>query len=128
MLKGNVLVADSGSHTIRKVSPNGEVTSFAGMAGMAETVDGKGGKARLSIPWGMTFGSDGTLYVADSGSHFLRKITSDGQVSTLFKYDEKIRGGSYGLAMDKQGNFYFTSLGHIIVKVTPNGARDRSCR
>jgi sugar lactone lactonase YvrE len=80
---GNIFVADSENHTIRKISPLGEVTTLAGLAGMAGTNDGCGAKARFYLPSGLCVDGDGNVFVADSGNYTIRKITPNGIVTTL---------------------------------------------
>src|SRR5262249_8537746 len=60
---GNVYVADSGNDTIRKITPAGVVSAFAGTAGMQGSVDGKGAAARLSDPSGVAVDASGNVYV-----------------------------------------------------------------
>ena len=79
---GTIFVADAGhAHRIRRISPDGVVTTLAG--GARGFADGSGTRAEFSTPSGLALASDGTLYVADTGNHAIRRITPDGQVSTL---------------------------------------------
>ena len=80
---GNLYVADSFQNTIRKIAPNGLVTTLAGLAGFAGTNDGIGAAARFNTPYGIAVGNDGTVYVADSNNHTIRKILPSGVVTTL---------------------------------------------
>ena len=80
---GNLYVADGGDHTIRKITPTGDVTTFAGSSGEAGSVDGTGGAARFVYPFGVAVGGDGNIYVTDIGDHTVRKITPAGVVTTL---------------------------------------------
>jgi sugar lactone lactonase YvrE len=88
-IAGNVYVADTGNHTIRKITPAGVVSTLAGIAGSEGSDDGTGSAARFSFPFGVAVDSTGNAYVADTGSPFseygetIRKITSAGVVSTL---------------------------------------------
>ncbi len=78
----NVFVADSGSHTIRKVTSAGVVTTLAGTPGIPGSADGTGSAALFTNPrWIAAVGTD--LYVADKGNHTIRKVTSAGVVTTL---------------------------------------------
>jgi sugar lactone lactonase YvrE len=78
----NVLVADTGNHTIRRATSSGEVTLLAGSAGTPGTVDGAGSAARFNNPQGIAaVGTD--LYVADAGNHAIRKVTAAGVVTTF---------------------------------------------
>jgi len=83
--KGNVYVADTDNHTIRKITPQGVVTTFAGTAGLAGFVDGKGANARFNLPRGIAADKDGNIFVADSENAAIRKITPDGVVTTIYK-------------------------------------------
>jgi uncharacterized repeat protein (TIGR03803 family) len=80
---GNLFVADTGNATIRKITPEGLVTTFAGSAGQFGTLNGTGSTARFKAPCALCFDPAGILYVVDRGSHTLRKITPAGVVTTL---------------------------------------------
>ena len=79
---GNVYVADSGNHTIRRIGADGSVSTLAGLAGSSGTADGSGAAARFSQPSGIAIGPDGDLYVAELGNHLIRRVTVAGVVST----------------------------------------------
>ena len=70
---GNVYVADTTGHRIRKITSAGKVTTIAG-TGTAGTTDGGSAVAKFSSPQGVAVRSSGELYVADTGSHTIRKI------------------------------------------------------
>jgi len=78
---GNLYVSDSANHTIRKVTPAGVVTTFAGRAGESGSTDGQPGGFRN--PGGLAIDAAGNLYVADRSNKLIRKITPAGVVSTL---------------------------------------------
>jgi NHL repeat len=81
-LDGTIFVADAGTaHRIRRISPDGRVTTVAG--GARGFADGAGTDAAFSTPSGLALATDGTLYVADTGNHAIRRVTPDGRVSTL---------------------------------------------
>lgn len=93
---GNLYVADTGNHTIRKVTPQGLVTTVAGLATSFGSADGAGASARFRSPNGITIqGSD--IYISDTGNHTVRKVTSSGVVTTV--------AGSAGMsgAIDGEG-------------------------
>ena len=79
---GNVFVADTGNHCIRKVTPSGVVTTLAG-TNVAGWSDGVGAGARFKSPTGVAIDRVGSLVVADSGNHRIRLVTPLGIVNTL---------------------------------------------
>ena len=81
---GYVFVADTGNSTIRKIAPDGTVSTVAGTAGSTGHRDGQGSAARFDHPLGIAVDSHGNLYVADTGNYILRSITPSGVVSTTF--------------------------------------------
>jgi len=142
---GNAFVVDTGNHTIRKITPTGVVTTFAGTAGLAGSADGTGGAARFDDPHDIAADAADNLYVTDTGNHTIRKITPAGVVSTfagLAGVSGKVDGPGtlarfnvpLGIALDPAGNVYVTESGNgTIRKLTPAGevstfARDLSFR
>jgi sugar lactone lactonase YvrE len=86
--KGNVFVADCWNHRIRKVSPDGMVTTFAGGGKIGVLVenawrDGADTTARFDAPCGLSIDKNDNIYVADANNSCIRKITPDGYVTTL---------------------------------------------
>ncbi len=81
---GEVFVADTGNHTIRRISGGGVVTTLAGTAGSSGTADGTGAVARFSSPAAIALGGGSNLFVADTGNHAIRQlVTTTGVVTTL---------------------------------------------
>jgi sugar lactone lactonase YvrE len=130
---GNIYVADTDNHTIRKITPTGTVTTFAGSARMAGTADGTGNAARFNQPEGVATDSNGNIYVADSVNRTIRKITASGVVTTLAGSAGN-RGSSDGtggaarfhspaaVATDGDGNIYVSEMfNNTIRKITPSG-------
>jgi sugar lactone lactonase YvrE len=132
-MHGNVYVAEFCSHTIRKITPAGVVSTLAGSAGLGGSADGSGADARFSAPSGVATDSAGNLYVADSNNHTIRKITPAGVVSTLAGgaglsgsadgtgADARFNGPR-GVATDSVGNLYVADFyNNTIRKVDING-------
>jgi streptogramin lyase len=91
---GNVYVSDTGNNKIRKITPAGVVTSFAGPPSGSSTSgfsDGTGTAALFSAPNGIAVDSSGNVYVADTGNNKIRKITPSGSVTTIGWCEIKIR-------------------------------------
>lgn len=80
---GNLYIADSQNHTIRKLSTNGMVTSFAGRPGHHGSADGTGTNAFFNCPTGIAVAANGALYVSDTGNCTIRHISTKGVVTTL---------------------------------------------
>jgi DNA-binding beta-propeller fold protein YncE len=80
--QGVIYVCDAGSHTVRRVNSNGSVVTIAG-SGRPGYADGVGAAASFSYPYGIAAATDGTLLVADSCNHCIRRVTVDGVVTTL---------------------------------------------
>jgi sugar lactone lactonase YvrE len=115
---GNLYVADTNNHTIRKITPAGAVTTLAGTAGVSGSTDATGAAARFNFPFGVATDSAGNIYVADFGNNAIRKITPAGVVSTL----AGASGGPHDLATDSAGNVYVADTNNsIILKITPAG-------
>jgi sugar lactone lactonase YvrE len=82
---GTVYVADTDNDVIRKITPDGIVSTVAGTAGEVGTADGTGAAARFSAPRGIAVDAAGNLYVADSDNAIIRRITPAGVVTTIIK-------------------------------------------
>lgn len=133
---GNVYVTDSSAGTIRKITPNGTVTTIAGMPMVAGSQDGAGSAARFNFPTGPATDASGNLFVADWSNNTIRKVTPAGVVTT-------IAGSPYGpdhiasndgvgtaarfwgpssVAVDGGGNLFVADAGsEKIRKITPDG-------
>jgi hypothetical protein len=78
---GNLFVADTGNAAIRKITPSGVVTTFAGFPGNPPGTDGLGQAAGFTRPFAIAIDSNGTIFVTDGNA--IRKVTSSGAVTTL---------------------------------------------
>jgi sugar lactone lactonase YvrE len=78
----NVYVADPGNHCIRKIDPEGNVTTLAGDPNTSGHADGKGSAAKFSLPYSVAVDAAGNVYSADPGNWDIRKITPDGVATT----------------------------------------------
>ncbi|HEX6290918.1 MAG TPA: SMP-30/gluconolactonase/LRE family protein [Herpetosiphonaceae bacterium] len=81
---GSLYIADTGQHRIRKVSPDGVITTVAGNGTPGFGGDGgQGIYAMLGYPGGIGVGADGSLYIADTWNNRIRKVSSDGVITTV---------------------------------------------
>jgi len=127
------IVADTGNHTIRKVTADGIVTTLAGLAGASGSTDASGSAARFNSPMAVALDSAWNVYVADSGNHTIRKITSSGDVTTLAglagspgNTDGTGSAARFnnptGIAIDEKGCIYIADTGnHTIRLIDTNG-------
>ena len=128
---GNFFVANRDNHRIRKITPAGVVTTFAG-SGVAGLVNGTGAGAQFNQPYGITIDGSGNLYVADRMNHAIRKITPAGAVTTIAGNGTSGAANGTGaaatfweplnLAVDANGNIFVADYrNYVIRKVTPAG-------
>jgi DNA-binding beta-propeller fold protein YncE len=127
---GTVYVADAGNHSIRAISPDGQVTTLAG-AEEPGYVDGQGLEARFNFLSGIAVDAKGNLYVADTANHSIRKITPEGEVTTLAgngkpgDADGPVSEAQFrapeGMAVGPEGNIIVADTGnHRIRKIVLN--------
>jgi sugar lactone lactonase YvrE len=131
--QGNLFVTDTQNHTIRRITRSGFVSTFAGLAGVSGTADGQGSDARFCFPLGIAIDQAGNLYVSCQGTSTLRKISPQGEVSTLAGLAGKPgsadgTGSSArflcpnGIAVDDQDNLYIADQNNSTIrKITANG-------
>jgi hypothetical protein len=99
---GNVFVADENNQRIRKIAPDGTVSTLAG-DGTPGFADGTGTAARFSNPAGVAVDGVGNIYIADANNNRIRKILPDGTVSTVA--GSGTRGAADGSSTTAQFNY-----------------------
>ena len=114
---GNVFVVDNRNNCIRKITPAGMVSTFAG--GIPGYADGTGTNARFNYPLGIAIDATGNLYVCDLGNVMVRKISPAGQVTTLAGAADGLEG-AFSIAVDASGNICVGD-NYCIRKITPGG-------
>ncbi len=128
---GNIYVVESANNRIRKINPQGVVTTLAG-SGASGWADGNGPGAIFNHPQGITVDNNGIIYIADSHNNRIRKITPGGTVTTIAgsgavgsqngigtssRFNNPV-----GIAVDRVGNVYVgDQLNNQIRKIDPNG-------
>jgi len=128
---GTVYMSDQQSHKILRISPAGMVVTLAGSGSMG-SVDSIGKLACFNQPSGIVVDAAGTVFVADYSNNLIRKITSDGRVTTLAGSKKAISldgkgleagfNGPYGIALGDSGMLYITeTLGGKVRKVASDG-------
>lgn len=126
---GNLFVTDQSNHTIRKITPAGVVSTFAGQVGSPGSTDGTGTAASFNYPRGICIDGAGNMYVADFFNHKIRKITPAGVVTTIAgtgssgNVDATGTSASFnrpsGICVDMAGNLYVADqLNHRIRKIS----------
>ena len=112
---GNIYVADAGNNKIRKITPAGMVSTYAG-TGTASLVNGADSIATFHNPVAVTIDASGNTYVCDNGNQAIRRISS-GLVST---FSTGYNMGPAGITVDLSGNVYVAhTLAHEIIKIVP---------
>jgi streptogramin lyase len=128
---GNVFLADTGNHAIRKISPAGVVTTLAGN-GSPGFANGSGRSASFSKPTAVTTDGSGNVYVADSDNNAIRRISPAGEVTTLAGNGQAgMADGSGGaarfrsprfIAAGPDGSVYVADTGNVAIRrISPGG-------
>lgn len=136
--QGNVYVADMDNHTIRKITPGdsgGTVSTLAGLAGSPGNANGTGTVARFRYPSGIAVNSAGDIFVSDECNHAIRKVTTNGVVTTFAGLAGSGNHGfadatgttarfynPHGCAVDGADNLCVSEMNNCTVrKITPGG-------
>ncbi|MEV0262987.1 RICIN domain-containing protein [Streptomyces sp. NPDC050617] len=130
---GDLYIADAGNCRVRKVTADGKITTIAGTG--AKGSDGDGGpatKAQLSDGMAVVVDSTGTLYISDHRNHRVRKVTTDGKITTIAGTGAKGSDGDggpaasaqlsspFGLAVDCVDTLYIADYGNNRVRKVPS--------
>jgi uncharacterized protein (TIGR03437 family) len=132
---GNLYIADFNNSAVRRVTPQGVITTYAGTGRAGFSGDGgRAGAAALRFPLSLAVDSAGTLYINDANNRRIRKVTASGTITTFAGNGElgDAREGANaaqsplneveGMAVDRQGNLYIAEFnGHKIKRITPQG-------
>jgi sugar lactone lactonase YvrE/predicted esterase len=134
---GNVYVADTYNDIIRKIAPDGTVTTLAGSAGISGDNDGTSANALFNQPYGVAVDGSGNVYVADTANATIRKIAPDGAVTTFAgvagvaglgngtgsaSQQDALFNQPHGLVFDSAGNIYVADTGNgAIRRIAPDG-------
>jgi sugar lactone lactonase YvrE len=135
---GNLYLADSSNHRVRKISAAGTITTVAGTGRAGYSGDGGlAVKAELFDPQGIAVDSAGNVYIADSGNNRIRKVTSAGIITSIagngrFGYSGdggaplEAQLGPFGLAVDAAGNIYVADPNNNAIRLLRrNGSTQR---
>ncbi|MGX5819626.1 IPT/TIG domain-containing protein [Chitinophaga lutea] len=118
---GNLYVAEAENRRIRKIAPDGTVTTLAGSGNWAYT-EGKGDKAEFFLPLDIAVSSSGTIYTTDPAAWTLRKITPDGTTSLIGWFE------AWGIGIDKRNEtVYITQCANpgAVYRINPDGSGDK---
>ncbi|HEV8592269.1 MAG TPA: IPT/TIG domain-containing protein, partial [Pyrinomonadaceae bacterium] len=127
---GNILVADAGNHSIRKIDLTGMVVTLAG-GGVEGYADGVGAAARFNFPTAVALDQSGAVYIADSGNQRIRRMDANGDVTTLAGdgefgfHDSKSNQARFadpvGLALDADGRLIVADSFNSLIRSVSNG-------
>jgi len=127
---GNIYVSDYTNCRIRRITPLGNVSTYAGSA-TSGSADGNGTSATFNQPFQLAIDPFGNIYVADDGSHKIRKIDTFRNVTTIAgsgtasEVDGQGTSASFntpaGIAIDSSGFLYVSGRGNKIRRITPTG-------
>lgn len=121
---GNLYIADGGGGRVRKVTPNGIITTVAGNGTVGYSGDGgPATSAQLSGPSAAAMDSQGNLFIADTGNGVIRKVDGSGIISTLrpngLSFGPYIFASGAGLVVDSFDNIFFSDGLTVVWKVDP---------
>ncbi|SEO87807.1 NHL repeat-containing protein [Mucilaginibacter gossypiicola] len=117
---GNIFVADLGNNLIRKITPAGVVTTFAGSRGASYLDNATATSATFNKPNGIAIDASNNIYVAEALNHTIRKITPEGVVTTFAGSNKQtaLLGGPSAIAFDKSANLFIADQNGRILEIT----------
>ncbi|AOS64813.1 NHL domain-containing protein [Actinoalloteichus hymeniacidonis] len=123
---GNLYIADSANHRIRKVDPSGHISTIAGTGEPGFGGDGgRADRARLTTPTGIAIDPDGNLYIADSANHRIRKVDLSGHIGTIAGIEQSgasVLNFPVAVALDRKGAVYVAERGAArIIRIDDGG-------
>ncbi len=137
--EGNLLIADTYNHVVRRLDRSGAMTTFVG------SVPGYGGdggpatQAQMNLPMAVAVAPDGSVYISDAGNSRIRRVTPDGKIQTVIGYGpaQDTYGAGFagdggpaekakifsatGLKLDAAGNLYLSDSGNHRIRAVRNG-------
>jgi sugar lactone lactonase YvrE len=135
---GNIYFSEQSNHKIKKINTSGIVTTYVGTGAMGFAGDGGlATAAKLNNPTGICIDAMGNLYIADSNNHRIRKVSTNGIITTVAGNGTGGVTGEGGPAIlasmsvpesvitDSSGNIYFCDAGYRVCKIAPSGTLTR---
>lgn len=137
--EGNLLIADTYNHVVRKLDKSGKLMIFAGSVSGFGGDGGAATSAQISLPQAVAVAPDGSVYLSDSGYSRIRQVTPDGKIKTIAGYGPAADtyGGGYGgdgetlekaklfaptdLKFDAAGNLYISDSGNHRIRAVRGG-------
>ncbi|MDE1156648.1 MAG: Ig-like domain repeat protein [Acidobacteriaceae bacterium] len=126
---GSFYIADTGNNVVRRVAPDGTISTYAGTGVSGYSGDGGTAvKAQLAAPWGVAMALDGTLYIAELNNDTIRKVSASGTITTIAGLGSAAFSGDGGaassaglnapsaIAVDPAGNLYIADSGNNRVR------------
>jgi hypothetical protein len=119
---GAVYIAEPANHRVRKITPDGIITTVAGNGTAGDSGDdGPATGAQLKLPRSVAVDTAGNLYIADLGR--VRKVGLDGMIATVKSLSAEIAAQLDGAARDADGNLYRAEVAsNRLLKVAPDGS------
>jgi len=126
---GNLLVSDDEAHRVRRITPGGAISAFAGAGALGASGDGAAAvNAAMNVPHDVVVDAAGNVYISDTNNHRVRRVAPDGMITTYAGTGVPDFGGDggpaaqarlvapAGLALDSAGNLYIADSGNACVR------------